>query len=191
MTCPGGQVKLACSLSKCVFLLLCWFLWLVRVIGIASGITTFVGHAHGASEAALKGVILQRGASITLLMAVLAVLCWTQVDRLLNLLGEAAGPLLLLLCCLGMLFRNVFGSVGGCRPTVISRGCLDLKPESPQSSLPWFHWAAVCWQHCYCYACGTGCIAGVMLASCVVAHFSRLQCLSYYCEMNYLCWPFA
>eukprot|EP00775_Hariotina_reticulata_P001640 gene1640-1982_t len=60
------------------------------VIGIASGITTFVGHAHGASEADLKGIILQRGAVMTLLTAVLPVLGWTQVDKLLTLLGQEA-----------------------------------------------------------------------------------------------------
>lgn len=58
-----------------------------RVVGIGSGITTFVGHAHGAAESSLKGVILQRGAAIALLTALLPLTGWVQVNRLLQLLG--------------------------------------------------------------------------------------------------------
>lgn len=57
------------------------------VVGIASGITTFVGQAHGAAESSLKGVILQRGLLIALATAVLPLLGWTQLSGLLSLLG--------------------------------------------------------------------------------------------------------
>lgn len=56
-------------------------------MGMSSGITTCVGQAHGAAEAALKGVILQRGVLIALLTALFPLLGWTQVTRLLGLLG--------------------------------------------------------------------------------------------------------
>jgi predicted PurR-regulated permease PerM len=54
---------------------------------MASGITTFVGHAHGAAESSLKGIILQRGAAVALATAALPLLGWTQLPRLLALLG--------------------------------------------------------------------------------------------------------
>eukprot|EP00879_Flechtneria_rotunda_P019601 GHRR01020594.1.p1 GENE.GHRR01020594.1~~GHRR01020594.1.p1 ORF type:complete len:397 (+),score=83.25 GHRR01020594.1:1177-2367(+) len=58
-------------------------------MGIVSGITTFVGHAHGAAQSSLKGVILQRGAIIGLLTALLPLLAWrTQLPHLLHLLGQ-------------------------------------------------------------------------------------------------------
>ncbi|WIA21758.1 hypothetical protein OEZ85_000920 [Tetradesmus obliquus] len=58
------------------------------VVGIASGITTFVGHAHGAAESRLKGLILQRGAATALATALLPLLGWIQLPRLLALLGQ-------------------------------------------------------------------------------------------------------
>jgi hypothetical protein len=56
---------------------------------MASGITTFVGQAHGAAEAPLKGLILQRGAAVAAATAMLPLLGWTQLTRLLALLGAA------------------------------------------------------------------------------------------------------
>eukprot|EP00878_Enallax_costatus_P024028 GHUV01025616.1.p1 GENE.GHUV01025616.1~~GHUV01025616.1.p1 ORF type:complete len:252 (+),score=76.73 GHUV01025616.1:274-1029(+) len=58
------------------------------VMGVSSGITTFVGQAHGAAEAAVKGVILQRGVLIALLTALFPLLGWAQVTGLLRLLGQ-------------------------------------------------------------------------------------------------------
>jgi Na+-driven multidrug efflux pump len=57
------------------------------VVGVASGITTFVGHAHGAAESRLKGLILQRGAAVAAATALLPLLGWTQLPGLLRLLG--------------------------------------------------------------------------------------------------------
>lgn len=71
----------------CCFPLLLLLL-LPSVVGVSSGITTFVGQAHGASQAAVKGVILQRGVMIALLTALLPLLAWTWAEGMLTALGE-------------------------------------------------------------------------------------------------------
>ncbi|KAF8059751.1 DTX52 [Scenedesmus sp. PABB004] len=58
------------------------------VVGVCSAIATLVGHADGASEAALKGVILQRGAAVGLAVSLLPLAAWSQAARLLHLLGQ-------------------------------------------------------------------------------------------------------
>jgi MATE family multidrug resistance protein len=58
------------------------------VVGIASGVQTFVGAANGAGASSLKGVILQRGVVLTLLTCLVPLLGWRWLPALMALLGQ-------------------------------------------------------------------------------------------------------